>query len=149
MRTKAAVSFAASITMLLLLGLPGSTLANSPWGYTILKNTCTASGGASGYGKNVLSIEMYENGTSGVGQLTARAVEQEYSSGAWHAIRDYGWSGTKFFEDNAKSHTWTYGKRYDVGAAGAGLKHRMVIKMTFGNGTAYPVANKKVIGQAC
>lgn len=140
---------AASVAFVLVLGLPAAAMATpGSYSHVVIKDLCSNSGGAFGYGKNALTIEMDEHGTSGVAQFHARASEQEYSSGAWQTIHEWPWAATSFFEDNARSHSWTYGKRYDLGAATSN-RHRLVIKIVYGNGTAYPTYTKKVFGQAC
>jgi len=141
---------AALTALLLALIVPGTTNASSgTWGYTVLKNSCTNSGGAFGYGKNVLTIQMYETGVSGVGQFNARAIEQVYSSGAWHQLYAWDWSATNTFGFSAKNHYWTYGQRFDFGTKDLGHRHRMLIKMIFGNYTAYPVGTPKKASVAC
>jgi hypothetical protein len=145
MSRKAIGAFGALAALLVFMGLPGATLASGSWGYTVTKSVCAFSGGANGYGKNVLSVDMWENGQSGVAQMNAHAIEQVYSGGTWQTVHDFGWSATKYFGDGPKSHTFSYGRSYAFKASDVGHRHRMVIRMIFGNGTAYPVARKKVV----
>lgn len=148
MRTRLVIG-AASVALLLVLGVPTTTMATTgSYSHVVLRDLCSNSGGAFGYGKNVLAIQMDEQGTSTVGQFRARASEQVYSGGTWQTVHEWPWAATKFFGDDAKNHSWTYSKRYDLGSATSNL-HRLVIKIVYGNGTAYPTYIKKVFGQAC
>src|SRR5689334_18594154 len=84
--------------------LPSTTLATSPATYTLLKNTCSNSGGGQGYGKSVIQVEQDERGKSGVTHFRQRAWAQMKYGGSWHNVNSFSWHASSSAPNTAADH---------------------------------------------
>jgi hypothetical protein len=99
-----------SVVLLALL-LPATTAAASPFTSTVLKNACSTSGGAYGYGRIVLKVEATEWGKSGANYMAFRARAQARLNGTWVTVETTKWK-TDTFANDAGSWTFRWGAKW-------------------------------------
>jgi hypothetical protein len=131
------------------LAVPATTAAASAYQWQTLKNTCSNSGGANGYGKSVLSMRQWEYGVSGVRQFRVTASAQRKQGGNW--VNEYNWSWVYSvkFPNNSVDSYFNHKFTYHWGSNHAVYYTRIKWRGEWLNGNGGVIAWQVVNGKSC
>lgn len=136
--------FSSLVALMLVLALPGTTLASS-YTYAIQDNTCTASGGDYGYGHLHFSVKMTEySNSANKFTFTGKVQHRNLGSSRWTTDWSFGTYTYRFLA--GRSNTW-YTRWFDY-SPGDFAWHRIKVQLkVWHNGV--PLAYKTVYGDDC
>lgn len=92
--------------------MPATTTATTPYLYRILKNVCTLSGGAYGYGYVQLKVRLTEVGSSGTFSIATLTEVQEKHGQDWQFYTQTVAAGSPPWYVDSKTHSWTSNFKY-------------------------------------
>jgi hypothetical protein len=135
-------SFAA---LILVLAVPGTALG-ATYTYTIQKNTCTTSGGASGHGQINYQVKLTEYGWSSANKFTftAKGQHRNVGSSRWRTEWNFGTFTYRFNNDGGN--TW-YSRWYKFNP-GDYQWHRIKVVLKVWRGSRL-LAKKTVYSRSC
>ena len=139
-----------ALALALVLVLCGSVSAASATTST-LRDTCSLSGGAWGYGRIALKVRATEQGLTGVSRIlfTASLMHQARASGGSWSVHQTQQRMTQFTATAAgtRSRTWT--AVWLFGTDTATYRHRIEMKIDFMTASGVLVVTRGVVGSSC
>ena len=138
------------LALAMVVALSGSVSAASATA-TALRDTCSLSGGAWGYGRIALKVRATEQGLAGVSRIlfTASLMHQERAGGGAWAVHEVQ-QRTRHFNATAtgtRSRTWT--AVWFFGGDTATYRHRIEMKIDFMTASGVVVETRGVNGSSC
>ncbi len=148
--TRRTTKTAALLAVLLAAVVSTTTLAATPFRYTVLRDVCELGGGDHGFGFLKLKVRVKEIGTSGAEFFRIRSkVQMKTESPGWKTIQDWGWEYSDDFPNNSTSYYHDLSRRYDPdGAFGNALAFRIWFRVQVWRFNEL-LDQKVVIGQKC
>ena len=137
------------LVMAALLVAPAATSAASNKTWRVLKNTCTLSGGAYGYGQANLKIRLDEFGWSETAQFRTMAWLEEKRGNRWYDVFDWTNSYSNFFDDNSYSYFWVKAHKYQFGSNARVYYHRIVVLGQWLDYQGNVIAEHRFNGRVC
>lgn len=132
------------IALLLVMALPGSTLAAS-YTYTVQEDTCTASGGDYGYGHLHFQVKMTEySKLANKFTFTGKAQHRNVGFSRWYTDWNFG-TFTYWFNAN-NSNTW-YSRWFNYHPDDFAWHRIKVVLKVWRNGLL--LAKKTLYGEYC
>lgn len=136
--------------MMLALLVPATTEAAPRFSSYVMRNVCTTSGGAYGYGRVLLRVSATEHGKSGANYFVFKARLQQRVSGTWRTV-DRTSSRTPRFPDDQNSYTFAYRAKHAFTTSRRPLM-RIVIRVEFWDKRSGPdvrLASHKHVSKSC
>jgi hypothetical protein len=133
--------------LLVLLLVPGQTIAAPSFSTTVERDTCVAGAGKFGFGQGVLRVRVIEYGKSGANRFT-------FLGQVWHLplhgttwTKEYTWPADEKppFQDDASSH---YESRQFAYAPNHNAYHKLAVRVrAWHNDTL--LYSKSIVGKMC
>ena len=131
--------------LLLLVVAPGVAQADT-FEFTLLKTSCTTSGGDFHHGEVLLKVKVKENGASGANNFLLNAVGQHFKNSTNSWVLEYQFETVKVtFPDDANSYYHTRWFAYDPQDAS---KHRVVVLIKVRHDKSV-LASKTLVSKTC